>query len=54
MNDKEKLIEMFNRQGIKFEETNTGALVVEAGYVGFQTWFEFNADNSLKSIEAYE
>lgn len=53
MNDRETLIAMFRRANIKFEERD-GDIIVESGYIGFASHFEFNKDGSLKSLGAYE
>lgn len=56
MTDLETIKEMFKRAGIKYVEENLteSTLTVEAGYMGFYSLFTFEADGSLKSVEAYE
>jgi hypothetical protein len=62
MTDRETLVEMFKRQEIPYSVPSTcmkaaspgptaSPLVVE---IGTQTWFWFNEDGSLRSIEAFE
>lgn len=53
MNDKDVLIEMFTRNGIKF--TQSGDLLeIEAGYTCFVSEFHFDAEGKLISVGAYE
>lgn len=60
MSDKEKLIEMFQRAKIDFDDTTVYAepghsvIIVERGYVGFSTWFSFRDNDSLEDVEAGE
>jgi hypothetical protein len=66
MTDRETLIAMFQRQGIEYSvkeddhprkegiATAPSPLVVEGGYLGFYTWFSFNVDGTLASVEAFE
>ena len=51
--DKQILIEMFKRSKMDFK-IKENALIVEAGYIGFISYFTFNKDNSLRSIDASE
>lgn len=56
--DREVLMEMFQRQGIKFQEEGASVLTVPAGYgrgvTQFDSSFWFNKDGSLKSVRADE
>lgn len=55
MTDKEILIEMFNRNKIKFTLLDyENIITIEAGYVGFASDFYFDKDDNLQSVEAYE
>lgn len=58
--DRETLTAMFKRQEIDYTESPEDSesalpyIVVEGGYIGFQTWFSFNADGSLADVRAFE
>jgi hypothetical protein len=67
VSDKDILIEMLNRAGVKYEETCGGrpygedrndetlvSVSIDGGYSGFYTVLTFNQDGSLKSIGAFE
>lgn len=68
MTDYEKLIAMFNKANISFN-TDTSivyhngevllpkkgkTITVEAGYVGFMSVFEFDGEENLLKVGAYE
>ncbi len=53
MNDRETLIEMFNRNKIDFKWEGE-EIHIEAGYIGFVSCFKFKEDGSLASVKAYE
>lgn len=53
MTDREILNEMFKRQKIEVSEEK-GNIIIDGGYIGFYTVFEFNSDDTLRSVEAYE
>lgn len=53
MTDKEILLCMFTERKIEFREVDN-CIVIEAGYAGFATYFRFDVDDKLLSVEAYE
>lgn len=58
MSDRKVLEEMFERAGIEFEyvrDTSTGStMMVERGYIGFSTQFDFDEDGMLYDMSAGE
>jgi hypothetical protein len=55
MTDLQVIKDMLKRAKIKYEVENGGtAILVEGGYVGFVTQFDFNKKGELVGIGAYE
>ena len=60
MTDRENLKAIFTKANIAFDEriekntSNPASIYIEDGYPGFYTQFNFNEDDSLRSVEAYE